>query len=58
MHETSDKGRAFFLENVLFSIKAKEFDSLQNHLIKITDIRNQLKLHMFRLHKDNTTAYF
>jgi hypothetical protein len=43
MHETSNKGRAFFLKNMLFSIKMEEFDSLQDHLLKIKDIRDQLK---------------
>jgi hypothetical protein len=49
MHETSDKGRAFFLKNMLFSIKMEEFDSLQDHLLKIKDIRDQLK----SIDKDN-----
>jgi hypothetical protein len=43
MHETSNKGRVFFLKNMLFSIKMEEFDSLQDHLLKIKDIRDQLK---------------
>lgn len=43
MHEISDKGRAFFLKNILFSIKIKKHDSLQDHLFKIKDIQAQLK---------------
>jgi hypothetical protein len=43
MHETSDKGRAFFLKNMLFSIKMEESNSLQDHLLKTKDIRDQLK---------------
>jgi hypothetical protein len=38
MHEILDKGRAFLLKNMLFSIKMEEFDSLQDHLIKIEDL--------------------
>jgi hypothetical protein len=33
-HETLDKSRAFFLKNMLFSIKMDEFDS-EDHLLKI-----------------------
>ena len=43
MHETSDKDRAYFLKNLLFSIKMEEFDSLQDHLMKINDTQDQLK---------------
>jgi hypothetical protein len=39
-HVTSNKDRAFFLENMLFSIKIEGFDSLQGHLLKIKDIRD------------------
>jgi len=42
-HEISDKGRAFFLKNMLFSIKMSEGASLQEHLLKIKDIREQLE---------------
>jgi hypothetical protein len=38
-HEISDKGRAFFLKNMLFSIKMSEGASLQENLLKIKDIR-------------------
>jgi hypothetical protein len=38
-HEISDKGRALFLKNMLFSIKMSEGASLQEHLLKIKDIR-------------------
>jgi hypothetical protein len=37
-HEISDKGQAFFLKNMLFSIKMSEGASLQEHLLKIKDI--------------------
>eukprot|EP00253_Pinus_taeda_P017030 PITA_17030 len=43
MHETSDKSRAFFLKNQLFSIMMEEQMSLQEHLNKIKDIRDQLE---------------
>jgi hypothetical protein len=42
-HEISDKGRALFLNNMLFSIKMSEGASLQEHLPKIKDIREQLE---------------
>jgi hypothetical protein len=42
LHETSDKGRAFFLKNMLFSMMMDEHASLQEHLLKIKDIREQL----------------
>jgi hypothetical protein len=42
-HEISDKGRAFFLKNMLFSIKMSEGASLQEHLLKIKDIWEQLE---------------
>ena len=38
LHETSDKSRAFFLKNRLFSIMMDERMSLQEHLTKIKDI--------------------
>ena len=38
LHETSDKGRAFFLKNIFFSITMDESVSLQEHLLKIMDI--------------------
>jgi len=41
LHETSDKSRAFFLKNQLFSIMMDEHTSLQEHLNKIKDIRDQ-----------------
>jgi len=40
--ETSDKGRAFFLKNMLFSITMDESASLQKHLLKIKDIKEGL----------------
>lgn len=40
LHETSDKSRAFFLKNQLFSIMMDEHMSLQEHLTKIKDIRD------------------
>ena len=43
MHETSDKDRDYFLKNMLFSIKMEEFESLQDHLMKINDTQDQLK---------------
>jgi hypothetical protein len=43
LHETFDKGRAFFLKNILFSIEMEEHDSLLDHLLKIKYIRDQLK---------------
>jgi hypothetical protein len=43
MHETSNKGRVFFLKNMLFSIKMEKFDSLLDHLLKIKNIRDQMK---------------
>eukprot|EP00253_Pinus_taeda_P004299 PITA_04299 len=43
LHETSDKSRAFFLKNQLFSIMMDEHISLQEHLNKIKDIRDQLE---------------
>jgi hypothetical protein len=38
LHETSEKGKAFFLNNMLFSITMDESASLQEHLLKIKDI--------------------
>eukprot|EP00253_Pinus_taeda_P002078 PITA_02078 len=43
LHETSDKSRAFFLKNQLFSIMMDKHISLQEHLNKIKDIRDQLE---------------
>lgn len=43
LHETSDKSKAFFLKNMLFSIVIDERKSLQEHLTKIKDIRDQLE---------------
>jgi hypothetical protein len=42
-HKISDKGRVLFLNNMLFSIKMSEGASLQHHLLKIKDIREQLE---------------
>jgi hypothetical protein len=42
-HEISDKGQAFFLKNMLFLIKMSDGASLQEHLLKIKDIREQLE---------------
>eukprot|EP00253_Pinus_taeda_P006482 PITA_06482 len=44
LHETSDKSRAFFLKNQLFSIMMDEHMSLQEHPNKIKDIRDQLEV--------------
>jgi hypothetical protein len=38
-HEISDKGRAFFLKNMLFLINMSEGSSLQEQLLKIKYIR-------------------
>eukprot|EP00253_Pinus_taeda_P005669 PITA_05669 len=43
LHETSNKSRAFFLKNQLFSIMMDEHVPLQEHLNKIKDIRDQLE---------------
>jgi hypothetical protein len=43
LHEIINKHRAFFWKNILFSIKMEEDDSLPYHLLKIKDIRDQLK---------------
>jgi len=43
LHETSKQSGAFFLKNMLFSIKMEEHHSLQGHLLKIKDIRDQFK---------------
>lgn len=43
LHETSDKSRAFFLKNMLFSIVMDEHKSLQDHLNRIKEIRDQLE---------------
>ena len=43
MHENSDKSKAFFPRNMLFTMKMEEFDSLQDHLMKINDTQDQLK---------------
>ena len=43
LHETSDKSRAFFLKNRLFFIMMDEHMSLQEHVTKIKDIRDQLE---------------
>jgi hypothetical protein len=37
LHETSDKGRAFFLKN-MFSMMMDKHASLKEHLLKIKDI--------------------
>jgi hypothetical protein len=42
LHENSNKERAFFLKNMLFSITMDESASLQEHLLKIKDIKEQL----------------
>jgi hypothetical protein len=39
LHETLDKGKAFFLKNMLFLITMDGSASLQEHLLKIKDIR-------------------
>jgi len=43
LHETSDKSRALFLKNQLFSIMMDEHISLQEHLNKIKAIWDQLE---------------
>ena len=43
LHKTSDKGRAFFLKNMLFSITMDGSASLQEHLLKIKHIQKQLE---------------
>jgi hypothetical protein len=43
IHRTSDKGKAFFLKNILFSIMMEKRYSLQDHLLKIKDIQDNLK---------------
>ena len=43
MHEILNEDRAFFIENMLFSIQMEDFDIFPNHLLKIWDIRDQLK---------------
>jgi len=43
IRETSNKGRAFSHKNMLFSIKKVEYNSLQDHLLKCKDVRDQLK---------------
>jgi hypothetical protein len=52
MHETSNKGTEFFLKNMLFSIKMVESDSLPDHLLKIKDIKDQLKLIERKMEED------
>ena len=42
MHEVSDKGRAFFPKNILFSITMDANESLHEHLVENKDIRKQL----------------
>lgn len=42
LHETSNKSKAFFLKNTLFSIVMDEQKSLQDHLNRIQEIRDQL----------------
>jgi hypothetical protein len=41
LHETLNKGIGFLLKNVLFFITMDENASLQDHLLKIKDIREQ-----------------
>lgn len=43
LHETSLKSRAFFLKNMPSTIMMNERVSLQDHLNKIKDIRDQLE---------------
>lgn len=43
LHETSDKRKAFFLKNQLFIIIMDEHMSIQEHLLKIKDIKDQLE---------------
>ena len=43
LHETSDKNKTFFLKNQLFSIIMDEHMSLQEHLLKIKDIKDHLE---------------
>jgi hypothetical protein len=43
MHATSHTCRVFFLKNMLFSIKMEKCDFLHDDLLKIKDIRDQLK---------------
>ena len=42
LHETSDKSKAFFLKNTLFSIIMDERTLLQAHLNRIQEIHDQL----------------
>lgn len=42
LHEASNKGKAIFLKNVLFSIMMNENASHPEHLFKIKDIKEQL----------------
>jgi hypothetical protein len=41
MHETLNKGRAFYLKNSMFSMQREEGKSIFYHLLKLNDIRNQ-----------------
>jgi len=43
MHEITNKGRSFFLKNMLFSIQIEPFNSLLDYLLKNKDIRDQLR---------------
>jgi hypothetical protein len=40
--QTSDKGRAFYLKNMLLSMQMEEGESISEHLLKLKDIRDQL----------------
>lgn len=42
LHDTSDKSRAFFLKNTLFSIIMDEWTPLQAHLNRMWEIHDQL----------------
>lgn len=43
LHEKPNKGRVFFLKNMLFSIMMGDNMSLHDRLMKIKDIRDQLE---------------
>jgi hypothetical protein len=43
---------SFFSKNLLFSIKMEEYESLQDHLLKITATRDQLKAIDIKVEED------
>lgn len=53
MHKTLDKGKVFFLKNMIPLIVMNETTSLQEHFLKIKDIEDQLFAIGWKMEKED-----